>query len=168
VEKLGSHGTYGDLYFAFGLPGAELEPVKVAESLGLNATHAIRLQGLNDSTTYAYAYYLANDAGERQPVITGSFKTAYVQPVELSVTRSYFTRNAVGFLYEITSLGEGGTSADLYAACLGSRLYAVAGGVDHALEEVFVDAHRHLSGINDTTEVLVLGTSVCIGDYDII
>ena len=117
VEKLGSHGTYGDLYFAFGLPGAELEPVKVAEGLGLNATHAIRQQGLNDSTTYAYAYYLANDAGERQSVITGSFKTAYVQPVELSVTRSYFTRNAVGLLYEITSLGEGGTSADLYVAC---------------------------------------------------
>jgi len=105
-----------DLYFACGTDRDALEPEKVAEGLAEGATSRVDLDGLNDSTTYYFAYYLVTSGGARSLKSYGSFKTAYAEPVAISVTRGSFDSTTVELLVTIDSLGEEGTSADVYFA----------------------------------------------------
>ena len=116
VEKFGGSGTAGDLYFAWGERAADLVPVKVAEGLSLGATHSITLTDLNDSTTYAYAYYLVNNAGERQSTVTGSFTTLYAEPATTEATVGYYSSHELKLTATVTALGEQATTADLLFA----------------------------------------------------
>lgn len=105
-----------DIYFAYGTDASSLEPVRVKSDLSEGATFEISLEGLNDSTVYHYSYYLKTNEDKSSTLKTGVFTTGYAQPLVMSVSNGYFTSNSAELLYDITNLGELGTSADLYFA----------------------------------------------------
>ena len=105
-----------ELYFACGTDAASLEPTLVKSGLTEGASFTIPLEGLNDSTTYHYRYYLKTNKGTESTPKTGLFTTGFAQPLTMTASNGYFTRNSAEILYDITNLGEQGTSADLYFA----------------------------------------------------
>ena len=90
--------------------------MRVKSDLSEGATFEISLEGLNDSTVYHYSYYLKTNEDKSSTLKTGVFTTGYAQPLVMSVSNGYFTSDSAELLYDITNLGELGTSADLYFA----------------------------------------------------
>lgn len=115
VTSLGG-GSSAELYFAYGTDASALNPQKEISNLSEGETFKLQLSGLNDSTVYHYAYYISVAGLGDSVVKNGSFTTEYAQPVVMTALAGRRSRADAEIVYTLESLGEGGTSADIYFA----------------------------------------------------